>query len=152
MPQDGSTRRWPMVLAVVVVCFLLLSLESVHRLRDTPPPEFRSVTTAAGIDRDRWSEAYWERARILQWKYPFGEKLPEQPAEDFHIPDERTVPDKVSDQVRRAYWHRLQSIWVTPAPWKVSYSIGFGWVRRSIEKLGDKSVDVAKDIWHSVRD
>jgi hypothetical protein len=152
MSVNGSARRWPMAIAALVVCFVLISLEPVHLLRDNPPEGFRSVLTPAGIDGQRWSELYWERARLLQWKYSFGTRLPEQPEADFHISDEGTVPERVADQARRAYWNRLRSIWITPSPWKVSYSLGFGWIRQSIEKAGGKVVDFAKNIWHSVRD
>jgi hypothetical protein len=150
MSSDGHVRRWPMAIAAIFLCFILFSLQPVHQLKENPPQQFRAVPVPPGIDRQRWSDLYWERARFLQWKYSYGNKLPEQPTEDFHIPEEQTLPEAIAEQTRRAYWKELQQLWLMSAPWKVSYSVDFGWTRRAIEKAADATVDFVKSLRHSV--
>ena len=151
MSQNISTRRWPMAVAAVLLGFFLLSLEPVHKLKESPPPAFRNVRVPAGVDQLRWSMLYWERARLLQGNYVFGMQLPEEPAPSFRISEEETVPESVAGEARRAYWASLRSLWTTPTAWKVSYAVSFSWITRGIEKAGEKSVDFAKGIWHSIR-
>src|SRR6266487_1558766 len=110
MSQGVHTRRWPMVVAAAVLFFFLLSVEPVHQLRETPPPEFRNVRAPAGADQLRWSTLYWEKARLLQWKYGFGTQLPEEPEPSFHISDEAAVPERVAGEARRAYWASLRAL------------------------------------------
>jgi hypothetical protein len=149
MGSDGQLRRWPLVLAGIVLCFLLISLQTVHELQEAPPEQFRAVRVAPGIDRQRWSNLYWERARFVQWHYGYGKRLPEEPAEEFRISEERTLPDPVAEQTRRAYWKELQEVWLTAEPWKVSYSIDFGWIGRAVMKAVDGILEFVKGLWPS---
>jgi hypothetical protein len=127
----------------------LVSLQPVHQLKQSPPPQFSAVPAPPGINRQRWSDLYWERARFLQWKYSYHNKLPDQPDVDFHVPEEGTLPNNIAEQMRRDYWKQLQQLWVMSGSWKVSYSVDFGWTRRAIEKGGDAVVEFIKSFWRS---
>jgi len=141
MSVDGHVRRWPWLVVAAVVCFLLLSIEPFYQLKQTPPPKFSGVQLPAGMDRQRWSQLYWERSRFVQWHYRKGYKLPEQPPDDFHIAEEQTLPAMTAEQIRYAYWAQLRSMWVTSEPWKTSYSLDFHWVARAIVRVLDSILD-----------
>ncbi len=151
MSTEPYARRWPLAAAVVFLIFVLLSLEPVYKLKENAPQEFKAVVIASGIDQQRWSDRYWERARFLQWKYSYGTKLPDEPVADFHIEDETTLPVSLAEQTRLAYWNKLRQVWLAPTSWTVSYSLDFGWTRRTIEKAADAAIDFVKGFWRAAR-
>lgn len=152
MLDEIRHRRWPWIVAAAGMIFVLLSLQPVHTLREQPPAEFQEVAAPAGVDRAQWSSAYWERARLIQLKYSFGTQLPDDAVEDFHISEEKQVAEGVAERARRLYWDQLRKIWLTPSPWKKTYTFSLAWIRSSIEKGADWVVDAIKGVWRSVHD
>lgn len=140
------SRKWPYVVAAIVVAFLMLSLRPVHRLKEQPPKEFLQVRVIQEVDQEAWGRAYWEVARNIRWKFHYGEALPEEAPVEFHVANERSVAPSVAAHLRVTYWYQLRTVWVSPEAWNTSYRLEFAWILEMIDAFASEMVKLFKSV------
>jgi hypothetical protein len=141
------SRKWPYVVAIVLLVFVVMSLRPVHRLRPNAPQSFLQATVAGDISADRWGGAYWQVARNICWKFPYGEALPEDPPAEFRISEEHSVSPSAAAHLRTVYWNQLRTAWSSPEAWSTTYELNFHWIPEVIERFLTWTVDT----FHEVR-
>jgi hypothetical protein len=127
---------WAVGIAVSVLLFLGIAIHPVWHLRAEPPAEFLAVASRSSNERrlaeERLARAYWQHAaRYVQFKYPFGRNLPDQPPPEFKQDNAGGAVSKASLDSSTRYWARLQRVWLLPQIWEKSYewNVQRGWER-----------------------
>lgn len=118
---------YPIILLVLVI---FISYRPKYRLRPDMPAAFFPV--AAAIDKNgiqnRIAREYWESARRdVQWKYPHGYTLPDEPPPEFRVDGKTFGPVASDPTIRALYWRRLQQLWSYPEAWKQAYEWDWSW-------------------------
>ena len=138
-----SVPHFRLLLLLVGVALVLayVFIRPVARLADNPPAEFINPRPEWDAERKAVEHAlafaYWQRAQtVVQWNYPYGSELPEQPPPEFKIDTSqfRGTPAAVAESQAR-YWRRLRTVWDRPDTWKTSYQWNTGWVRKVLDAV-----------------
>ena len=144
-------RQWRYALIALAAIFLGFSLRPSYQLRSQPPDNFvKGVPGVSASDNRALASAYWAKARVLRWKYTYGELLPDRPRE-FTVPEESALSAAQVELTRGAYWQRLQQNWLVPECWTRSFTLNFGWVSSAILRLSDDLMDLANDVRDRLR-
>lgn len=121
---------------IPVALFVFLSVRPVTRLRMEPPAEFVDSRTGWTAKRrateERFARDYWKCAwQQLQWTYPFGTRLPDEPPVEFKIEDDTLPGQRLGADIstRARYWRRLQQLWPRPEVWEESHEWNTDWIR-----------------------
>lgn len=142
------------------LAFLILlgvSYHSKYRLRSEMPKTFfsdntdsQNQTRKTSLEK-RIAWAYWESAQMnVQWKYPHGSTLPEDPPSEFRVEASTLGPDASDPVLRAFYWHRLQQVWPLPEAWKQEYGFSFDWASDPIASASQWLKDHT-DRWFTIR-
>ncbi len=142
VPKPKRTKNVPLWLtcfAVLGLATIYLSRHSRMELVPSPPNDFSEVRLAGKAGRQaaeaRLAPAYWACAvETLQWEYPHGFELPEEPPAEFNI-DAGALPDSIKGaaQSREFYWRQLRKVWGLPQSWKSVYVWDFEWLTKPFE-------------------
>jgi len=126
-----------LALASTVVAYF--AIPTRMELVPMPPVEFfeaRPEWDARRLEiEQRLARAYWDCAVVtIQWKYPYGLRLPEDPPGEFQI-DARLLADarKLAPQSRERYWKRLQNVWHLRESWHRVRVWNSGWLTKPFE-------------------
>jgi hypothetical protein len=131
------------VLSVAAGLFAYQSLSPIYRLRPVMPPEFMDAPSSWPPEKraaeESLARAYWDCAvNVIQWRYGYGYRLPQDPPSDFIISSLGEAP---ADPVIRArYWLMLQRVWYVPDNWTKSYRWDTRWLTDWVESLRNLSV------------
>lgn len=118
------------LIALAAGLFAYASIKPTFRLRTEMPPQFADATASTQQSTEaKIARAYWDCAMIqVQWKYVYGQHLPEEPPRAFVIASEE-FGEAARDPVTRArYWRRLQAVWFMPGAWHKTYEWDFSWL------------------------
>ena len=124
-------------LVIIISLFLAVvayfAIPTRMELVSTPPVEFLQARPEWDAKRReaeaRLARAYWDCAIVtLQWKYPYGIPLPENPPAEFQV-DVRVFADamKLAPQSRNRYWQRLGEVWRLRQSWHEVRVWDFDW-------------------------
>ncbi len=83
----------------------------------------------------RLASAYWDCAVVtIQWKYPYGVSLPEDPPGEFRV-EGRALSEaqKLAPQARERYWLRLQRVWHQRQSWHEERIWNLTWLTNPFE-------------------
>jgi hypothetical protein len=131
------------VLSVAAGLFAYQSFIPIYRLRPVMPPEFMDAPSSWPPEKraaeESLARAYWDCAvNVIQWRYGYGYRLPQDPPSDFIISSLGEAP---ADPVIRArYWLMLQRVWYVPDNWTKSYRWDTRWLTDWVESLRNLSV------------
>jgi len=110
--------------------FAFASVKPTYRLRPEMPSDFvdKQTTATQRPAEERVARAYWDSVMLnVQWKYAYGQRLPQEPPREFAIPAAQ-FGGAAQDAVRLRYWRQLQNVWFTPASWHQTYEWDFNWL------------------------
>jgi hypothetical protein len=117
-------------------------------LRPDPPQAFLDrIPPQQGVDMIAMGQRYWDRARVVRWKYEYGTALPEVPPEEFRPAAETGVPERDADELRKAYWSNLQRLWLSPELWDKRYTVDFYWAPRLLDSIVTAIVNAVRRNW-----
>jgi hypothetical protein len=124
--------------AIAIGVLIFASYRPTYHLRaDMPRDFFSSSPSAKGALDKKIAWAYWESAQMdIQWKYPHGHPLPNDPPAEFHVQAEALGPAASDPEVRQLYWHRLQQVWYSSDTWRKEYEWSAGWVSDPLTSTG----------------
>ena len=125
-----------LLVAIPAGLFVYASTRPIVRLRADMPSQFVDAPASASAkhraEEERTARAYWNCAvTLIQWKHSYGSPLPEMPPPEFRIDEKPVAPGMVSD-ARLRYWHRLQSLWLSPEVWTASRGWSTQWLTEPI--------------------
>lgn len=117
---------------MVIVFFLYMSYQRTFRLSPEAPVEFLSESASLPkqkrLQEEKIARAYWQCAvGNIQWKYRYGDRLPEQAPAEFLVTDPSLGPRATSAETRLRYWRKLAQVWYLPSSWSRGYQWDFGW-------------------------
>ncbi|MFB3922064.1 MAG: hypothetical protein ACE145_10095 [Terriglobia bacterium] len=146
-PRKTKVRTGLVLLALVAGTFAYFSYRPAARLRPVPPKTFLDTPKNWDVKRraaeERVALAYWGVAiEKVQFKYPFGSVLPDDPPPEF-LPSEKDSGIDRSPATRARYWKKIRETWDLPEAWDKSYQ----W---SVQWFYDGLVDFQQAVWRNV--
>ncbi len=130
---------WLLVVTALLIAFIGLSIQPVRRLKSNPPATFAAQDDAPEVAA--YAAQYWRCARTtIQWKYMYGEALPDDPPPEFVNTADAPLPRR-SAELRQLYWGRLRRAWLVNDSWDTSLTFQLEWLPRTILKYADKAAD-----------
>src|SRR2546422_7497272 len=123
-----------LILALPLALVVYLSTRPTYQLQDEPPAEFLLVQSDLPPKRRATEEllatGYWKCAvDVIEWRYGYGQNLPNDPPPDFTIPETNSHGLRPEDAAaaRGRYWQRLRQVWVfapvLPKPYRWSFGL-----------------------------
>jgi hypothetical protein len=116
---------------LVLALLAIVSYRAKYRLKAEMPAGFFSTSDAPqkhSLDK-KIAWAYWESAEMnIQWKYPYGHHLPNDPPPEFSIDAHGLGPSASDPATRLLYWKRLQQVWYLPETWEKDYGWDWSWI------------------------
>lgn len=126
-PDMGGHRKHEIAAIIILVSGVIAyaSFRSESRLRADMPVEFFDPARVPEQRRNTEvliARAYWDCAmKLIQWKYGYAHRLPEQPPAEFSIAAMRAGRVVNDAAEREFYWRRLRSVWGNSAAWEKKY-------------------------------
>jgi len=136
-PSEGNITLWPIAVLTVTVILLLLSFDLPMRLQTQAPQQFRAV--AVGFENKpnpEIADEYWNlTVSVVQWKYPYGSWLPQNPPSEFKLPVLSSAAKKGGEAARQQYWSKLRELWPRPEIWRRQLEFDVSWVGRAVHTV-----------------
>ncbi len=138
-PSEGRLQLWPVAIAAMMLVVALLSFDVPLRLNHDPPQQYRNIQLAPGrAANPELADQYWVLAvQVIQWKYPFGTALPQNPLPEFTATPDIIARDRSAAGSRQQYWNLLRQLWSRPEVWHRTLEFDIGWVVRALESVTD---------------
>ena len=138
-PSEGRLQLWPVAVFAFAVVLGLLSFSLNSRLTENAPREFRELPVAPGFKANPdVANEYWRSAvAIIQWKFPFGTMLPDEPPPEFRLLPGTHTRTAIADAARQQYWNKLRQLWSHPELWQRKLDFDVSWAGRAVLSVKD---------------
>ncbi len=138
-PSEGRLQLWPAAVAAMIVVVALLSFDLPFRLNHNPPQQYRVVQFApGGTASAELADEYWDLAvRVVQWKYPYGTALPQDPVPEFTLVAKTSGGNRAATAARQQYWNLLRQLWPRPEVWHRRLEFDVSWAGRAVRSGRD---------------
>jgi hypothetical protein len=123
------------VVLLLIGVFVYASINPVHRLQTDMPKAFSDSPASwpAGkrAEDAKVAQAYWDCViSTIQWKYGFGNQLPQDPPPEFSVSEAQLGGVAVDPVARARFWGKLKEVWYLSSTWKDGYEWDSSWVSR----------------------